>query len=220
MLAPETLAPFFVDTPREVVDALARHAVERAFAPQEVIFLAGAEPRGLHVVLAGRVRVVRARGDRQHVVHTEGPGGTLGEVPLFAGGGYPATAVAAEPTRCAVLSRDALLAAVAAEPRVAFLLLERLAARVRGLVARLDGLALQGATGRLAAWLLARPADRTGRAVSLGMTQGALAEELGTVREVVVRGLRALARRGAVRPLGGGRFEIVSRDELRRAAEE
>jgi CRP-like cAMP-binding protein len=102
---------------------------------------------------------------------------------------------------------------------VAFLLLERLAMRVRGLVARLDRVALQSATARLAAWLLERPADRTGRAVSLGMTQGALAEELGTVREIVVRGLRTLVRRGAVRPLGGGRFEIVSRDELRRLAD-
>ena len=101
---------------------------------------------------------------------------------------------------------------------VAFLLLERLATRVRGLVARLDALALRSATGRLAAWLLERPA-REGR-VSLGMTQGELAEELGTVREVVVRGLRALQRRGAIRALGGGRFEVASREALRAAAEE
>ncbi len=220
MLAPETLAPLLAGTPPDVVAALARHAVERAFAPGEVLFLAGAEPRGLHVVLEGRVRVVRARGDRQHVVHTEGPGGTLGEVPLFAGGTYPATAVAVEPTRCAVLSREALRAAVAAAPAVAFLLLERLATRVRGLVARLDRVALQSATGRLAAYVLERPLDRTGRGVSLGMTQGALAEELGTVREIVVRGLRALVRRGALRALGGGRFEVVSREALARIAAE
>ena len=108
MLPPDTLAPLFADTPADGVAARARHAVERSFAPGEGLFLAGAEPRGLHVVLEGRVRVVRARGDRQHVVHTEGAGGTLGEVPLFAGGSYPSTAVAAEPTRCAVLSRDEL----------------------------------------------------------------------------------------------------------------
>ena len=214
-----TRLPPFRDAPPGVADALARHAVGRAFAASEVIFLAGADAGGLHVVLDGRVRVVRGRGDRQHVVHWEGPGGTLGEVPLFAGGAYPATAIAAEPTRCAVLSRDAIRAAIAAEPHVAFFLLERLATRVRGLVTRLDGLALRSATARLAGYLLERPSDRTGRGVSLGMTQGELAEELGTVREVVVRGLRALQRDGAVRALGGGRFEIVSREALRAAAE-
>jgi len=211
--------PAFRDAPPGVAAALARHAAERSYGAGEVLFLAGAEPAALHVVLEGRVRVVRGRGDRQHVVHREGPGGTLGEVPLFAGGGYPATAIAAEPTRCAVLTRDAIRAAIAAEPQVAFFLLERLAARVRTLVTRLDGLALQSATARLADWLLARPLDRAGRGVSLGMTQGELAEELGTVREVVVRGLRALQRRDAIRSLGGGRFEIVSRETLRAIAE-
>jgi predicted transcriptional regulator len=51
------------------------------------------------------------------------------------------------------------------------------------------------------------------------MTQGELAEELGTVREVVVRGLRALVRSGAIRSLGGGRYEITCRETLGKVAE-
>jgi CRP-like cAMP-binding protein len=49
----------------------------------------------------------RERG-RAHVVHEEGPGGTLGEVPLFDGGGYPATAIAQAATRCAVYTPQGL----------------------------------------------------------------------------------------------------------------
>src|SRR5215207_4951606 len=102
--------PFVDDLPPKARAALLRHAVERSYDAHEVLFRAGAEARGLFIVCEGRVRVLRGRGARRHVVHTEGPGGTLGEVPLFAGGTYPATAEAAEPTRCLVLSRDALAA--------------------------------------------------------------------------------------------------------------
>jgi GTP-sensing pleiotropic transcriptional regulator CodY len=40
------------------------------------------------------------------------------------------------------------------------------------------------------------------------MTQSALAEELGTVREVVVRSLRALRDTGAIESAGGGKYRV------------
>jgi CRP/FNR family transcriptional regulator len=211
------LAPFR-DAAPGVLAALASHAVTRRFARDEALFRAGSAPGGLYVVLDGRVRVVRGTGGRQHVVHTEGPGGTLGEVPLFAGGTYPATAIAAEPTTCALLTPAALRRAVADEPAVAFLLLGRLATRVRELVQRLDDRSTRRVTARVAEHLLARAGGASGARVSLGMTQGALAEELGTVREVVVRALAALRRQGAITALGGGRFAIADRAVLERAA--
>jgi len=206
--------PFFAAFPELAVQVMAERAVERRFAPGETLFRAGDSPRGLMVVLEGRVRVVRQAGGRAQVVHVEGAGGTLGEVPLFAGGGYPATAVAAERTTCAVIAREALAAAVRSSPDAAFVLLERLARRVRELVERLDRSSLRPVSARLAAFLVAR-ADSRGRAViSLGMTQQLLAEELGTVREVVVRELRALRTLGIVRSLGGGRYELMDRAAL------
>jgi CRP/FNR family transcriptional regulator len=221
MLDPQALAqlPLLRDLSPATLAVLARHAVERSYGTDEVLWMAGADPRGLFIVRVGRVRVVRGRGDRQHVVHVEGAGGTLGEVPLFAGGAYPATAIAAEPTHVVVLSREAIQAAIAADPEFAFVLLARLADRVRTLVDRLDRLATQGANARLARFLLERPESARTRSISLGMTQSELAEELGTVREVVVRGLRALGRSGAIRSLGGGRYEITCRETLRKVAE-
>jgi DNA-binding transcriptional regulator LsrR (DeoR family) len=41
------------------------------------------------------------------------------------------------------------------------------------------------------------------------MTQLRLAEELGTVREVVSRELRELVRAGIVESLGGGRYRLI-----------
>src|SRR5688572_19936494 len=143
---------------------MADRAVARRFKPAETIFRAGDSAAGLMVVLEGKERVVRRSGGRAQVVHVERAGGTLGEVPTFAGGGYPATAIAAEPTVCAVIDRQALLAAVRSHPEAAFVLLERLAKRVRELVERLDRTALRSVSARVAEYLVAR-ADARGRAM-------------------------------------------------------
>lgn len=198
-------------------------AVERRFAADAVLFLAGAPARALYVVLEGRVRVLRAGAGRAHVLHVEGPGGTLGDVPVFEGldgaaPPYPATAVAAEPTRCLLLTRAAVRAAVRADPDVALALLARLAGRVRVLVERADARVGRGTRARLAALLLARHAASRGRAFAIGRTQQEAAEELGTVRELVVRGLRALRTAGVVRAAGGGRYVVVDEAALREVA--
>ena len=210
--------PFFSAFPRPALKVLADRAIERRYETAETIFRAGEASAGLLVVLEGKVRVVRRAGGRAQVVHVERAGGTLGEVPLFAGGGYPATAIAAEPTVCALIDRQALMAAVRSHPEAAFVLLERLANRVRELVERLDRSALRPVAARVAEYLIGR-ADARGRAtVSLGMTQQQLAEELGTVREVIVRELQSLRSAGLVRSIGPGRFEIVDAPALRARA--
>jgi CRP/FNR family transcriptional regulator len=210
--------PFFAAFPRAAVQVMADRAVARRFATGETLFSAGDTSAGLMVVLEGKVRVMRRAGERAQIVHVEGVGGTLGEVPMFAGGGYPATAVAAEPTTCAVIARETLAAALRSSPEAAFVLLERLARRVRELVERLDRSALRPVSARLAEYLTAR-ADARGRGtIALGMTQHQLAEELGTVREVIVRELHALRTAGLVRSLGGGRIEIIDASALRARA--
>jgi CRP/FNR family transcriptional regulator, dissimilatory nitrate respiration regulator len=166
------------------------------------------------IVLEGCVRVVQEGARRQRVVHTEGPGGTLGEVPLFGGGTTPATAVALVATRCLLLPRRAIEAAIAAEPSVVWMLLGRLALRVRGLLERLDRLALDSVTARLAALMLSGVAAGSDEALRRGMTQTALAEELGTMREVVVRAVRSLCERGIIERVGRGRLRVVDVEGL------
>ncbi len=209
--------PLFTYAPPEAVAALSKRGIEVSFPPDGVIFLTGSKPRGWYVVLAGYVRVVRGSASRQHVVHTEGPGGTLGEVPFFEGSTHAATAIAAEPTRCALFTRADLEAAIAESPAVAFLMAQRLAARVRHLVQRLDDRSARNVQARLVAFLLSRRTRGT-TTISIGMTQQALAEELGTVREVVVRELRSLLRRGWIESLGGGRYRLADTRALQRVA--
>lgn len=188
----------------------------------ECFWRAGEHPRGILLLLTGRVRLVRSSGSgRRQVLHSEGPGVILGEVPFFDGGGYPATAEAEEPSVAILITGEALDAAMAADPDLARVLLGGLARRVRQLACRLESLATLDVRARLARHVL-QCADRTVGTCAgfgLGATQAALAEELGTVREVVVRHLTALRRRGVLASAGRGRFTIVNRAALEAIAD-
>lgn len=222
MIAADRLAalPLFAQIDLAALSVLAARTNERRYELGQVLFAAGSTPTGLLIVVTGRVRVVRGRGDRQHVVHEEGPGGALGEVPVFAGGVYPATAIAAEPTTAFHVAADALMAAARKDPAIALVFLRRLAERTRHLVDRVDRLAAQDVRGRLARFLLERQREAgPGAAFRLGQTQGALAEELGTVREVLVRALRQLREAGIVAAEGGGVYRVVAPDRLAGLAE-
>ena len=194
--------------------ALIARGVTRTYSSGEVLYLAETPARTIYIVLEGRVRVMRGEGGRAYVLHVETAGGSLGEVPLFEGTTYPATAIAAELTRCLVLSRDAVLTAVRMDPDLALALLSRLAGRVRLLVERLDQQANHSILSRLAALLIERAASANGRTFTLGGTQQETAEEIGTVRELVVRGLRTLRDRGAIESRGGGQYIVTNAKAL------
>lgn len=199
----------FAGVPRAVVTTLASRGTIERYPAERVIFAEGSAPRGWYVVIEGKVRVVRGRGSRQHVVHTEGPGGSMAEVPLFAGGVHPATGIASEPTTCALFTLKVIRAAMAESEDVSLMLLKRLALRVRTLVDRLDDRSAQSVRARLMEFLIERAVASPRGTFSVGMTQQRLAEELGTVREVVSRELRELKRAGIVESLGGGRYRLA-----------
>jgi CRP/FNR family transcriptional regulator, dissimilatory nitrate respiration regulator len=208
--------PLFAGISDPACRELAARSTTRTYAAGETLFVARTSARGLFVVVEGRVRVVRDVSGRRHVLHEEGPGGTLGEVPLFEDGGYPATAVTAEPTTCIVVGRDAVAAAMRADPDLAWRFLARLASRVRVLVERLDRLTARSVPQRLASLLVARYSTAgAGGALTLGGTQQQVAEELGTVREVVARAIRMLCTSGAIESLGGGCYRVRDVRRLR-----
>jgi CRP-like cAMP-binding protein len=116
---------------------LLRCCTSRRLGSGETLFEEGQSCSGLFIVAEGAVEVrqVSPRG-REQVFHTEGPGATLGEGPLFDRGGFIATAVAIEPSR--------------RRPGVALAILEVLARRLRGFAEIVTDLAFRPVTERLA----------------------------------------------------------------------
>jgi CRP/FNR family transcriptional regulator len=194
---------------------------ERTLNAGEVLFAEGEPCRGLYVLVDGRVelRQLSPRG-REQVLHTEGPGATLGEAPLFDRGGYVASAVAAMPTRALFVPRAEVIALLQRHPAIAVSLLETMARRVRRFADMAGSLTFHPVQERLAHYL-ATAAGETGHPVAAGLvvdlvlTQEQLAARLGTVRELVARAFAQLEARGVITRK---RARIVIRDPERLAA--
>jgi CRP-like cAMP-binding protein len=164
---------------------------------------------------------VNAQG-REQTIHTEGPGATLAEVPMFDEGPYPATAVAEEPTSVLFLEKTDICGFMLRNPEVAPTALKLMAQRLRGHADLVDALALQQVGQRLARFLLERSRNqgsrtRAGIEVDLALSKEELASRVGSVREVVSRAMSRMERDGLIAQLssaqGGKRGRVLIRDE-------
>ena len=193
---------------------LARVAAVRSFGRGDILWRAGAASRGLFVVLSGKVRVVRSRRGRQHLLHVSGPSATMGEVPLFGGAGYPATAIVSRDAECLVLPVQDVLDIVARNAALANLLLHRVCRRVEGLATRLEAQTLCDVRARLAASLVGLASESQEGTIEVPRPQAEWAEDLGTVREVLARELKGLQIRGLIAREDRYHLRIVDEDRL------
>jgi CRP/FNR family transcriptional regulator len=198
----------FDTLPEATTDRIATAVIERRYSRGAVLFRAGNEANGLYFVLSGRVRVSREAGTHLELLHVEERGGVLGEIPVFGGGSFPATAVAVTATRCAQLPLPAVERLLREDPSFARFALRRLAERAASLLRRIDELTASTITSRVASFVLARAERADDGEITLGMSQAELAAELGTAREVVVRSLGALVDTGAIVRTGRSRFAV------------
>lgn len=117
----------FSSLPRELLDPILALGEERAYGEGDVVMRMGEEGCDLLLVVDGTVRV-----ERPGFSATYGPGELIGEIEVLdPGRGRLADIHAAEPVRAVAVTREQLLAALEADPRVAVALIEVLAARFR-----------------------------------------------------------------------------------------
>jgi CRP/FNR family transcriptional regulator len=209
----------------DVIQQLAARCVGRDFAAGRVLFTSGDTCRGLYVIATGRVRIYRTSADgKEQVLHIEGPGRPVAELPLFDGGVYPASAVTAEPSRLIFLARDDFEAMYRAHPDVAQAIIHGLGTRLRHLVHVTETLAFHDVAARLAI-LFVGYAERTGTPTPSGIelkldrTQEELSLEIGTARESVSRAMRQLKQSGLVESLSRNRVLIPDVAKLRSRAQ-
>src|SRR6266545_6728912 len=173
---------YFALLPATELSRLAGRCTTRLPGVGDVLFEEGEPCRGLLVVAEGlvEVRQISLRG-REQVFHTEGPGATLGEGPLFDGGGYIASAVALAPTRVLLLPRAEVLSLCQRRPEVALAVLKTMARRVRHFAGIVSDLAFRPVPERLARYLDAAVTGPVtpGTGIDLTLTQAQLAARLG-----------------------------------------
>jgi len=149
--------------------------------------------QGFPLVLEGEVRVSRTSTQgRELELYRVVPGEMclVSSSCLFAGQVFTAQGVTTQATRLVLLAPSVFRAAMAHEPFRDFVL-GVFAARMADLTGLIEAVAFQRLDSRLAATLL-------GHGSQLRATHQALADELGTVREIVTRLLRRFERAGWV----------------------
>jgi len=188
---------------------LARASELRTLARGGVLFLEGDPAEQFFVVVEGWVKVYKGHpeGDRQIVLHLEGPGSPLAEVAVFLDEArYPASAEAATPARVLAVPKATFLELLEAEPAVARGALRYLARRQRALIRLLAKLTFQDVLERLVGYLVER-LEAEGQGFELP-TNAELAALLGTVPEIVSRKLWKLYREGLIE-LDGRRVVVT-----------
>lgn len=188
---------------------LAARAKQQHLASGEMLFFHGEAATGLFVVVDGTIRVFLQNAEgREQVMHIDVAGATLGDVPVFDDGPYPASAVAQVDSEVLFLTKRAIQQFCLQNPRFALLALKLMAERVRRHAQLVNILSFHEVGQRLAMLLLAE-AKKTGvEDTSVGEKQGIIfrlnlsnheiATRIGSVRDVVSRALTRLQQLGLV----------------------
>jgi CRP/FNR family transcriptional regulator len=191
------------------------------FAAGQVLFHEGDPCKGLHIILQGQVRIFKASASgREQVLAVNVAGESVAEIPVFDDGPYPASGIAIEETEIAFISRKEFHEYCLAHPEVALKLLAVIGARLRRLVGIIEELSFTTTRQRLVS-VLVRLAQSDGRKTARGIevllpgSNQEMANQLGTVREVISRNLTRLQAEGL---LEVDARQIVIKDVKRLAA--
>ena len=189
---------------REELQALATRTVRKLYSAGELLFSEGEPCSGLYIIAKGKVRIFKTSvNGREQVLAVNGPGDSVAELPVFDGGAYPASVIAVEDTEIAFISRRDFHAYCVEHPEVALRVLSVVGKRLRQLVGIIEELSFTTVRQRLIA-LLIRLAGTEGKNTERGIelllpaSHQELANQLGTVRELISRNLTRLEAEGLV----------------------
>lgn len=184
------------------IKMLATRTVRKFFAAGELLFSESEPCSGLHVIARGKVRIFKmSPNGREQVLAINGPGESIAELPVFDGGPFPASAMAIEDTEIAFISRRDFNAFCLEHPEVSLKVLSVVGSRLRRLVGIIEELSFTTIRQRLIS-VLVKLAQTEGRKTENGIeiqlpaSHQELANQLGTVRELISRNLMRLQAEG------------------------
>ncbi len=185
----------------DALRVVALHGVERRYRKGAILMHEGDPGGTLYFIVSGRLRAYSASAEGQEFTFGYyGPGEYMGEMSL-AGGPRSASVVVETASVCRVVTREALVACIAQDPNITFLLLGKVVRLVRALSVRARDLALNDAYGRFAQLLrdtaVAQPDGS--RWMPMVLTQTELAQQVGCSRTMVTKLIGDLTRGGYLR---------------------
>ncbi len=212
--------PLFAGLSSDHVTALASVSWPRRYEPNEILFHAGAAADGFYIIVDGQVKVCRYGADgREQVLHLFEGGEPCGEVAMFEGREYPATAEAVATSRTLFITRDDFLQVARKRPELLMNMLAMLSRRLRRFVSMIDDLSLKEVSTRVARHLLELSrSSADASAIELTTSKTMLASRLGTVAETLSRTLTRMQQRGVIE-VAGRRVVLCDLEALERLAD-
>jgi CRP-like cAMP-binding protein len=215
--------PLFAGLEPDRLDELAAAATIRRLAPREELFHKGDRAAQVYVLARGRLEVstTSPEGD-EALLNLVDEGEVFGELALLATGRRTASITALEPSELVVLDRREFLRFLREQPEVALELLGVLAERLVRISEFAEDALFLGLPARLAKKLLylaERYGEIDGAEIRIGarLSQGQLAELVGTSRESVNKQVRAWTKQGLLR-MERGEIRLLRPAELERLA--
>jgi CRP-like cAMP-binding protein len=176
----------------------------RCFAAGEVVFREFDDPGGVLAVVSGHLKVsLSGVGGRELVLGFPGPGELVGELAAVADRPRSATVTAVDAVEAILVRAGQFRGFIAAHPRLAGVMFERVAAMLAAADRQRVDLATRDVTGRVAKRLLelaerALQADAGPSPAGLELSQEELAAWTGASREAVAKSLHLLRELGWV----------------------
>ena len=174
--------------PKQLAD-ITTISQKKSYKKGELIFNEGDEGNGFYIVETGKVKIFKLSfGGKEQILHIYGPGKPFGEVPVFTGKHFPATAQAVADATLIFFPRKDFIARITNNPSLALNMLAVLSMRLREFTVMVENLALKEVPARLASYLtvLTREQDNA-EVVNLPMSKNQLAGLLGTTPETLSR---------------------------------
>lgn len=205
--------PLFAGLDERELGALASHAVERRFEPEDSLFWEGDRAEGLYLLVEGAVKIFKTSpSGREMMLDLVTAPSSVAELPLFDGGPYPASVRAVKPATTLFINKTDFYQACRQNPDLPLKILAVVGRRLRTLVLVVESITFGSVTKRLAKLLLDVSEEQKGRGI--GLTHQELASRLGTVREVVSRNLARFRVQGFIK-IEGREITVIDPAGLR-----
>jgi CRP/FNR family transcriptional regulator len=207
--------PLFAGLPDAQLNELATIAVDQTFKRGQSLFSEGSEATGFYVIASGKIKIYKLSLEgKEQILHIFGAGEFFGEVPVFAGGRYPAHAEALEPSRVLFIPKAGFFELIQKQPSLATNMLAILSLRLKRFTHLIEDPSLKEVPGRLAAYLLLLGERQPNAEIfDLDITKGQLAALLGTIPETLSRILSRMSQLRYIE-VDGRKITILDREAL------
>lgn len=194
--------PIFRGLPSDVLRTISSFTAIKSLDRGDYLFHENDPATGFFIVQTGTINVHRVNAlGKEQVIHLFRAGESFAEGTLATDRGYPADAIAAEPSQLLHVAKTDFVAMVHRAPDLAIRMLATMSKHLRDLVGQIDDLQLKNVETRLANWILKHcpdpSADRP-HTFTLAVSKSVIAAEIGTVGATLSRTIAKLRDKNLV----------------------